>query len=98
MVNGKFFCTFSHDPGKMMQNSGVCVPTVDGETYYGKLTKIIQVEYYDMTKYVMFKCDWADNTRDRGYKVDKYGLTLVNFKNLIHVGDRITNELYLLTS
>jgi hypothetical protein len=46
------------------------VPAVDGETYYGKLTKIIKVEYYDQTKYVLFKCDWVDNTRDMGYKLD----------------------------
>jgi hypothetical protein len=30
--------------------------------------------------------------------VDKHGLTLVNFKNLVHRGDQITNELYVLTS
>jgi hypothetical protein len=51
------------------------VPTVDGETYYEKLTQIIHVEYYDKTKYVMFKCDWVDNIKDMGYKVDKYDLT-----------------------
>jgi len=28
-----------------IQNSGVCVPTIDGETYYGKLTDIVEVEY-----------------------------------------------------
>jgi hypothetical protein len=65
----------------------VCVPTVDGETYYGKLTQIIEVEYYNRTKYVLFKCDWTDNTRGREYKLDKHGLTLVNFKNLVHRGD-----------
>jgi len=45
----------------MMRESGlrtaVCVPTVDGEMYYRKLTEIIEVEYYDRTKYVLFKCD-----------------------------------------
>jgi hypothetical protein len=55
------------------------------------------VEYYDRTKYVMFKCDWADNTRAMGYKVDKNGLMLVNFKNLIHKGELITDESYVLT-
>jgi hypothetical protein len=46
----------------------------------------------------LFKCDWADNTRDRGWKLDKHGLTLVNFKNLVHRGDQITDEPYVLTS
>jgi len=31
--------------GMRIQNSGVCVPTIDGETYYGKLTDIVEVEY-----------------------------------------------------
>ena len=99
MVNGMLFRTIAHDVRKKSQNSGVCIPTVDGEMYYEKLTQIIEVEYYDRTKYVLFKYDWADNTRDRGYTVDKnYGLMLVNFKNLVHRGDQITNEPYVLTS
>jgi hypothetical protein len=46
----------------------------------------------------MFKCDWTDSTRDREYKVDKYGLIFVNFKNFVHMGEMITNEPYVLTS
>jgi hypothetical protein len=57
VVNEKLFRTIVHDVGKMSQNSGVCVLTVDGETYYEKLTQIIEVKYYDRTKYVLFKCD-----------------------------------------
>jgi hypothetical protein len=76
----------------------VCVPTVDGETHYGKLTQIIEVEYYDRMKYILFKCDCANNTRDKGYKVDKHDLTLVNLKNLVHRGDKITDDPYMLTS
>jgi hypothetical protein len=98
VVNGKLFRTIVHDVGKRSQNSGVCVPTVDGKTSYEKLTQIIEVEYYDWTKYVLFKCYWTDNTRDRGWKLDKHGLTLVNFKNLVHRGDQIIDELYVLTS
>jgi hypothetical protein len=98
VVNGNLFRILSHDEGKTTQNSGVCVPTVDGETYYGKLTRIFEVEYYDMTRYVLFKCDWADITRDRGYKIDEYGITLVNFTNLVHTGERITDDPYVLSS
>jgi hypothetical protein len=85
MVNSKLFRTVAHDAGKRTQNSGVCVPTVDGF-------------YYDRTKYVMFKCDWADTTRDRGYKVDEFGMVLVNFNRLVHRGDRETDDPYMLTS
>jgi hypothetical protein len=98
MVNGKLFHTIAYDVARRSQNSSVCVPTVDGEMYYRKLTQIIEVEYYNWTKYVLFKCDWADNTRGRGYKLYKHGLTLVNFKNLVHMGDNITDEPYVLTS
>ena len=98
VVSGKLFRTFAVDIGKRTQNSSVCVPTIDGETYYGKLTQIIEVEYYDRTKYVLFKCDQADNTRDEGYRVDENGITLVNFKNLVHTGERITDEPFVLTS
>jgi hypothetical protein len=76
----------------------VCVPTVDGEMYYGKLTDIIEVECYDRTKYILFKCDWADTTRDIGYKVNEYGLVLVNFKKLVHTGKLISDEPYVLTT
>jgi hypothetical protein len=98
VVNNKLFQTVAHDTVKKTQNSDVCVPTVDGLTYYKKLTDIIKVEYYDWTKYVMFKCEWADTTRDRGYKVDEYGMVLVNFNRLVHRGDRETNDTYVLTS
>lgn len=80
------------------QNNDICVPTVDGLTYYEKLTDIIEVEYYDMTKYVMFKCDWTDTMRDRGYEVDKYGMELVCFNRLVHRRDLMTNDLHVLTS
>jgi hypothetical protein len=86
VINEKLFCIIAYDVRKRSQNSGVCVLTADGKTYYGKLTQIIEVEYYDGTKCVLFKCDWADNTRGRGYKLDKHDLMLANFKNLVHRG------------
>jgi len=98
MVNGKLFRTVAHDAGKRTQNSGVCVSTIDGLTYYEKLKDIIEVEYYDRTKYVMFKCDWADTTRDRGYKVDEYVMVLVNFNRIVHRGGQETNDPYMLNS
>lgn len=98
VVNDKLFRSIAHDAGKRTQNSGVCVSTVDGLTYNRKLTDIIEVEYYDQAKYVMFKCDWADTMRDRGYKVDDYGMVLVNFDRLVHSGDQKTNDPYVLTS
>ena len=68
------------------------MPIFDDEIYYVKLTQITEVEYYNTTKYVMFKCNWANIKKNRGYKEDEYGLTLVNFNNLIYMGERITDE------
>lgn len=36
--------------------------------------------------------------RDKGYKVDKYDIVLVNFNRLVHRGDRETDDPYMLTS
>jgi hypothetical protein len=74
------------------------VPTVEGETYYMQLTDIIEVEYYDKTTYILFKCNWADPTMDRGFRIDDYGLVFVNFNHLVHRGEMITDEPYVLTS
>ena len=77
MINGKLFHTLAFDVGKMTHNSGMCVLTVDNETYFRKLAEVIEVEYFDRTKYVMFKCDWTKNTRDRGEQItdEPYMLT-----------------------
>jgi hypothetical protein len=96
--NGMLFRILFHDNGKTSQNCGVCMPTVDGPTYYGKLTRIIEVQYYDESRYVLFKCDWADIEKNKGYKEDEYGIPLVSFKRLIHKGDRITDDPYVLSS
>jgi hypothetical protein len=99
VVNNMLFRNIAHNMEMRSQNNGVCVPIVDEEMYYSKLTQIIEVEYYDRKKYVLFKCDWADSIRGQGCTVDKnYGLTLVNFKNLVNRRDQITDEPYVLTS
>jgi len=98
VVNSKLFRTLAHDVGRRTKNSGVCVPTVEGETYYGQLTDIVEVKYYDRTTYVIFKCNWTDPTIDRGFRIDDYGLVFVNFNHLVHRGELITDKPYVLTS
>jgi hypothetical protein len=98
VVNGKLFRTLAHDVGRRTHNSGVCVPTVECETHYGQLTDIVEVEYYNRTTYVLFKCNWVDPTMDRGFRVDDYGLVFVNFTHLVHRGELLTDEPYVLTS
>lgn len=39
-----------------------------------------------------------DPTRDRGFKIDDYNLVFVNFNHLVHRGELIIDEPYMLTS
>lgn len=98
VTNGMLFRTLEHDNWRRSQNSGVSVSTIDGPTYYEKLTSIIELQYYDGTRYVLFKCDWADITINRGYKEDEFGIPLVNFNRLIHTGDRLNDDPFVLAS
>jgi hypothetical protein len=65
VVNGVLYRTSDVDKEKKSQNSEVRVTTEDGPTYYGKLTRIIEVTYYDLARYVLFKCDGATFNRIR---------------------------------
>ncbi|XP_062164972.1 uncharacterized protein LOC133871559 [Alnus glutinosa] len=98
VTNGMMFRIRDSENGKSTQNSGVCVSTEDDTPYYGQLTHIIEVQYYDGSRYVLFKCDWANIALGRGYKNDEYGFILVNFSRLIHTGKRITDDPFVLAS
>ncbi|KAH0679265.1 hypothetical protein KY284_020350 [Solanum tuberosum] len=62
---------------------------------YGKLEDIIEINYNGRFKVVLFKCKWADTTRDRGYQKDRWNLNCVNFDKLIHTGEREEYEPYI---
>lgn len=108
-INGFKFRTARREHGLKTQNSGVfltsstsCVASsVDGNlreadlSYYGKLEDIIELNYYGQFKVTLFKCKWADTTRDRGFKKDAWGFTSINFSRLIHIGDREEHEPYI---
>jgi uncharacterized membrane protein len=96
--NGTLFCTQDNDQGNTTQNRGVSIFVEDGLTYYDVLTHMFKLQYYNGSRYVLFKCDWADITLNRGYKKDAYGFILVNFKNLIHTSEQIIDELFILSS
>ncbi|CAL5321699.1 unnamed protein product [Camellia sinensis] len=73
VVNGFKFRIKNYEETKKTQNSGVCVATEGGTMYYGVLIDIIELNYFDKLKYVLFKCNWADVNTSRGYKIDEYG-------------------------
>ena len=80
------------------QNSGVCVVTEGGATYYDVLIDIIELNYSDKYWYVLFRCQWVDVISGRGCEKDEFGIPLVKFSWLIHTGDRLIDKPYALAS
>ncbi|XP_019241074.1 PREDICTED: uncharacterized protein LOC109221072 [Nicotiana attenuata] len=95
---------------KVTQNSGVMVisktesyastsdntPKSTNITYYGRLNDIVELNYYEELKVVLFKCDWVDVTKGRGVKEYDLGFKLVNFSCLTDSGDRERHEPFIL--
>lgn len=90
-INGYSFRTKDHEASMKSHNSGVCVTTDDGVTYYGILRDIIELNYFDKFKILLFRCDWVDEIWGRGCKKDEFGFNLVNLKRLIHYGDQVSH-------
>lgn len=94
---------------RVSQNSGVVVraktstyvapgdvtPILGDVTYYGRIIDIIQLNYSGQFSVDLFKCEWVDVSK-KGIKKDKYGYTLVNFSHLMHKGDKIEHEPFIL--
>ena len=96
--NGWKFRTKDIEKNASTQNSGIAVKgigtTTHGElVYYVILTDMIELDYYEGWKVVVFKCKWVDMWNGRGFKQDSFGFTLVNFNRLWE-----TNEPFVLAS
>ena len=92
------FRTKDSEATRKTQNSGVCVVPEGGVAYYGILIDIIEVNYSDKYRYILFKCQWVDFISGKGCKKDEFGFSLANFSRLIHTGDRLIDEPYVLAS
>jgi hypothetical protein len=102
-INGYNFHTKSYDEGRPTQSSGVAlvsqVPGNEKRIYYGVINQILELDYNHRGNMVLFKCDWFDNrVEDKWVKVDKFGITDVNHKHLIHTGDKLSDEPFILAS
>ena len=83
VINGVKFHTKNSEVTRKTQNGRVCVVTEGGATYYGVLINIIELNYSDKYRYVLFKCQWVDVISGRWCKKDEFGFPLVNFSRLI---------------
>jgi len=96
--NGLKFRCVDDEAYRKTQNSGVSVVTEGGITYYGVLIDIIELNYSDRIRHVLFKCRWVDVHSTRGYKVDEFGFPMVNLTCLIHRKDKMIDEPFVLAS
>ena len=96
VINDVKFSTKDSKATRKTQNSGVCVVTEGGATYYGVLIDIIDLNYFDKYGYVLFKCQQVDVISGRGCKKDEFGFPLINFSRLIHMGGLLIDEPYVL--
>ena len=96
VINGVKFRTKDSKATKETQNSGVCVVTEGGATYYGVLIDIIELNYSNKYRYILFKCQWVDVISGKGCKKDEFGFPLLNFSRLIHKSGRLIDKPYVL--
>ncbi|GJN13164.1 hypothetical protein PR202_ga31505 [Eleusine coracana subsp. coracana] len=48
---------------------------------------------------MLFKCEWVDNrVQNKWVKIDQFQITIVNFKHLFNIGEKISNEPFILES
>jgi len=111
-MNGFNFRIIERDQDLKIQNSGVFVsaetisyassrdnnPIARDVSYYGKLIEILELNYYDSFRVVLFKCKWVDTRDAQRFKKHEFGHTLVKFSRLIHIGSGEEDEPYVLAS
>ncbi|XP_070029676.1 uncharacterized protein [Nicotiana sylvestris] len=95
IMNGFRFRTMKSELGLKTQNSGVVVKS-DEHTgnvdYYGKIRKILEIQYLDNNSVILFQCDWFEvptqgRSQSRGYKRDEYGFICVNVTRVHYTND-----------
>ena len=89
IINCVKFRTKDFEATRKTQNNEVCVVTKGGAIYYGVLIDIIELNYSNKYRYILFKCQWVDVISGKGCKKDEFGFPLLNFSRLIHKSGRL---------
>jgi hypothetical protein len=88
-INGYTYYTKEKDMRSVAQNSGIRIEAFDPlgvkTMYYGYIQDIWELDYGAGLQIPIFKCEWVKHPN--GVRVDNYGLTLVDLKNLGHEDD-----------
>ena len=76
--------------------------------YYGAVTEIIELDYFSTCKVeldyfstckvVLFRCDWVNIRPSKGLKNDKFGFPMVNFLRLLHTGQVLKDNPFIVAS
>ena len=103
IIGGVRFHTKERERKRKTQNSGVVVTSKisdseDNIIYYGVIKEMIELNYFEHFRIVLFKCDWFDTKQGRGVKKDALGFTLVNFSKLIQIGTNLLDEPFVFAS
>lgn len=61
------------------------------------MNHIINISYSNLFRIVLFKCDWA-NTNITRMKRDQFKYAFMNFACLIHIGDKLEHDPFILFS
>ena len=94
--NGLKFRCVNDVAHRKIQNNGASVVMEGGVMYYGVLIDIIKLNYSDRIRHVLFKYRLVDVHSNRGYKVNEFGFHMVNLTCLIHCGDKMIDEPFVL--
>ncbi|XP_073123839.1 uncharacterized protein [Henckelia pumila] len=72
IINGVKFLVEQRDVRRTTQNSGILVPGVGGQNFYGVLQEVIELSNLKDCTVLVFKCKWFDtDPRKRRIQVDK---------------------------
>lgn len=64
--------------------------------YYEKLVDIIELDYISKLRVMLFKWIWVGTKPNKRIKIDKFGITSVNFSYLIHTNGNVVDEPFIL--